>query len=246
MKLTVACLRRSVKLKILICDDISSYSVFLKKTVSDILEELSIDADFHIINELSEVKPYMDANKVDIIFFDIMFKNISSIDWWVKNIGSSKYNVIFMTSFPEEAYNISKVDNALFMVKTRTDREYIEELLLKIISNISNKAPNLISIKIGNSKKIVNAHDIIYIESQRNNILIHTQKGIIRARSTIGGFFRELPPNFMRVHKSYVINMNYVVQTETHKFVLENGQVVYVNPRRYREFEEKYKQFINI
>lgn len=234
-------------MRIIICDDSDSYSLMLKKSITEILDDLSVNAEFEIINNLPALKKYLDGDGADIVFLDIMFGGQSSIDWWTENIVVQNFKVIFMTSYPEEAYNISRISNALFMVKSRTDRDYLEELLLKAISTIAGRSPNIITIKIGNTTHTLKSRDITYIEAQGNSIKIHLAGGgMLRARKTISKFGNDLPPNFLRIHKSYIINMNHVVRTEPHQFVLNNDAVLYVNSRKYKELEDAYLKFINL
>lgn len=231
---------------ILICDDTNAYSLALRKNLEDIFKDLSIDAAFTLLNNLEDLKRCLESQKVDVLFLDIMIGEKSSIDWWLENIHTQSPNIVFMTSFPEEAYNLSQINNAMFMVKTRTDQEYLEKLVLKLVANIIKAPTDLITIKVGNVTHTLKTSSIIYVESFGNNLLIHLQQETIKARCTISSFLKRLPINFLRIHKSYVINMNYVVRTESNQFVLEGNTVLHVNPRKFAELEKKYKKYIEL
>lgn len=233
-------------MNIVICDDINSYALFLKKSLTEILNNMSIEAEFTLISELSDLETHLNNTDADLIFLDIMFKNESSINWWLKNFNSKNINVIFMTSYPEEAYNISEVDNALFMVKSRTDSEQLKRLILKSFSHIANRASNPIAIKVKSSVYTVKTNDIIFIESYGNSIIIHLENKTLKTRSTISGFLKKLPFNFIRIHKSYIVNMNYVIRTEPYKFLLKNDITIAVNPRKFTDLEQKYQQYISL
>lgn len=229
-------------IKILICDDNTAYSLLLKRELLEILSELRQNAEFILIQEFEQLKRQIENNVIDIIFLDIVIDNLSSIDYLTQNKLTVPGKIIIMTSYPEEAYNLSKIDNALFMVKSRTYKDYLRELLLKALN--TQKVPSILAVKSEGKNLIIKTADIIYIESVRNNLLIHLKSKTIKTRSTIIGFYKNLPFNFLRIHKSYIINMDTVTETSPYSFVLNDGTSIQVNPKKYAELKTKYKKYI--
>jgi two-component system LytT family response regulator len=57
----------------------------------------------------------------------------------------------------------------------------------------------------------VNTADIIRLEADRNNVLIHSRHGTFALRSTLDALERRLDPQlFARVHRSHIVNMDAV------------------------------------
>ncbi len=229
-------------LKIVICDDSVSYSLFLQKQCAQVLGEMELEADFLLIHELGELKKIIENDEPDILFLDIMIGEQSSIDFLTRNKLDTPKRVVIMTSFPEEAYNISKIDNALFMVKSRTEKDYLKELLEKLISRADFSVR--LDVRSDGVDYIIKTADIIYIESLGNYLMIFLKDKTLKTRGTISGFYKRLPHCFLRIHKSYIVNMDCVARCSPHKFDMINGTSIFVNPKKYAELKNKFDRYI--
>ena len=92
-------------------------------------------------------------------------------------------------------------------------------------------------IKSGNKNFIINYQDIYYIETFNNNLTIHLQDmDDITIYSTLKEYADKLPPNFLRCHKCYMVNMNHIKSYEPHKFVISTGESIPLPPKKYKNF----------
>ena len=69
-------------------------------------------------------------------------------------------------------------------------------------------------------------------------MILHIDKDAILHRTTLNTLEAELPTNFIRVHRSYIINKNYVsefkyLNNNTFSFKLRNGKEV-ISSRSYK------------
>lgn len=106
------------------------------------------------------------------------------------------------------------------MLKVKLDvsadkKEEIKRALEALGINIVDDADLVISENMENSyirgKKDDQIHkilidDIVFIESQDHELKIRTYDGTYRIRETITFFEKHLPVNFIRVHRSYIVN----------------------------------------
>jgi two-component system, LytTR family, response regulator len=79
---------------------------------------------------------------------------------------------------------------------------------------------------------------ITYMEGEGNYTFIYTNNGKRYLVSrTLKSLSENLSENFMRVHKSYVVNAHYVVEQLIHDRVLKmaGGKEVMVSRRKFRE-----------
>lgn len=234
-------------IKIGICDDHEDYIEIISFKIRKCLEELNLEAEFECFNSLESLSSYLKSGSVNILFLDIMLGEESSIDWAVQNLQNSTMQVIYMTDFPEEAYNISETEHAYFLVKGRTDDEMLSKALKKVVGALAKKDSDLIVVKQGSNNYTLNVGDIMYIESLNNNISIHlSDNREIVIYSTLKDFSKKLPPNFLRCHKSYMVNMNNISQTRPHEIVLTSGNVIPVPPRKFNEIIAKYQNYIKL
>ncbi|MCD7872317.1 MAG: LytTR family DNA-binding domain-containing protein [Clostridiales bacterium] len=233
-------------IKIGICDDSQDYIEILFCKLTDCMNDLKIETEIKIFNDLESLKEYLSNESLDILFLDIMFGNQSSVDWSVKNIHQTNMQIIFMTEYPIEAYNISEVEHSYFLIKSRTTNEILQKAVKKAVNTFTSKNPNLIIIKSGSSNYTVNTQDITYLESMNNNVQIHLKNNkSLTVYSTLKNQIRKLPPNFLHCHKSFVVNMNYIKEAKPHEFVLSDGTVVLIPQKKYNETVKKYYKYID-
>lgn len=101
-----------------------------------------------------------------------------------------------------------------------------------------------ISIKSDYKVNLVRYNDIIYIESVGEYIRLHLKDG-----SKLTTLFRlknmetELPQkNFMRVHRSYIVNIDYVSSFARGKIYLSNGDYVPISINYRDTFREHFEK----
>ena len=92
----------------------------------------------------------------------------------------------------------------------------------------------------GRCEKLKISH-IIYCEADENYTKIYTIRGdFILVSRTLKVIEEMLPPDyFFRIHKSHLINMNFVKsynRTDGYKILLENGVELEIATRRNEEF----------
>jgi len=92
----------------------------------------------------------------------------------------------------------------------------LNELLARVntmlkVRNIRKSAATGITIRGRNRTYSLTFRDIIYITSSSKNIIVHTREGDIEALLLMKEIADRLPPDmFVRIHKSYIINIRYI------------------------------------
>ena len=125
-----------------------------------------------------------------------------------------------------------------------TDEQLLKGIK-KAINCVTKKEANQKIIKIGKTNYTINLQDITFIETFNNSIMIHMATGENRhVYSTLKEFEKELTPNFLRCHKSYMVNMNFIAGYEPHKFLLKNNEQVSIPPKKYAEMIDKYRNYL--
>lgn len=95
-------------------------------------------------------------------------------------------------------------------------------------------------IKSGGKIHIVNYKDIIRVEAQDYYIKVHTANQSFLMRESMKGMAQKLPDlQFVRIHKSHIVNLAYVTELEPYfngeyMVKLQNGQSLKMS-RTYRE-----------
>ena len=63
--------------------------------------------------------------------------------------------------------------------------------------------------------------------------------------STLKDFSKNLPVNFLKVHKSFIVNMNHITAFKPHKFIVSNSREIPVPMKKYAKITEQYTHYIN-
>ena len=91
----------------------------------------------------------------------------------------------------------------------------------------------------------VQIKNIRYLESKGHHVLIHTESEIYHIYEKLDECRKKLPKQFMQCHKSYVVNMDYIVYIDKNVIWLKDDVKVNISKSRYKEFRENYFSYIS-
>ncbi len=162
----------------------------------------------------------------DLIFLDVQMPKISGFE--MLELVERRPNVIFTTAFDEfaiKAFDVNAVDYLLKPIEKGRFDQALKKLKLKD-ENVQNTAElldsalyaapsNRVVVKVDRSIKIIPAADIHYIEADDDQVKISTADGAFFKNKTMTFFENVLDPaQFIRVHRSYIINLNQASRIE--------------------------------
>lgn len=168
--------------------------------------------------------------KADLLFLDIQMPDLSGIQFM--KIIRNTCKVILTTAYAEyalEGYEHDVVDYLLkpvtferFMVAIQKAKERLQAAALATAapSPLLEKRDHLF-IKTEYRVQKINLDDIFFIEALRDYIGIHTTSGKILSLESMRNMESVLPPaQFIRIHKSYIINRQKIDYLERGKVVI--------------------------
>lgn len=217
-----------------LCDDNKSILTRLEKMIESILinKNLSGQVAYSTTNPDNFLN-YIKNNHFDVIILDIDLKtNISGID--LANIirkRNKKAYIIFTTAHLEYLMVAYKYKTFDFLAKPVTI-ERLEETIDRLFEDISDEGNSF--FKCGNKKEYINTNDIFFIQKQGKKAIFKTSSGDVEINSSFSDILSNLPNNFVRCHKSYIVNLNkisYINSNNTIAFNEKlNGQC-YIGPK---------------
>jgi len=156
----------------------------------------------------------LNQEKIDLLFLDIEMPGMNGIDF-IKSLANSP-EVILTTAYREYALQSYEVEVLDYLLKPISFSRFFKAInkYLKLqgdgSSALSSSAPKKAqgSLYVYADKKNVKVYfdEILYIESIKDYIRIHTTRKNIISKNTITRYEELLPPSFIRVHRSYIIN----------------------------------------
>lgn len=162
-----------------------------------------------------EASAFLRTNKVDLIFLDIQMPKLTGIE--LLRMLKPAPAVIFTTAYREyamEGYELDIMDYLLKPISFERFMASVEKFYRKWNNNTGKNAAgnhlvtqNLLLLRSGTKTYQVNEADIIFIESLKDYIQLYFTDGKkIMIKYKIGQLEYELSSDFLRVHKSYIIN----------------------------------------
>jgi two-component system, LytTR family, response regulator len=193
----------------------------------------------------------------ELVFLDVQMPNKNGFELF-KEVKSISFEVIFTTAHAEFAIDAIKASALDYLLKPinyidllDTIKKYDSKLqkasqhdkLMLLIENMDsgNTEFKKIALPVESGFELVKTTSILYCEADSNycNIICLDGKKITLSKTL--KYVEELLPSsiFQRIHKSYLVNLNYVNRfNKTDEFLVEltNGESLPVSVRKKDEF----------
>ncbi len=230
--------------EIFVCDDDANITEFLKFFI---MKHFGEDIRVLTMNRIQELFGMIDIYErvPDILIMDINLKDGNGIDA-VKTIQEKypKLKVIYLTGVINYATAIFDTNPAYFLLKPINENN-LSKAISKVIGEIEDDKGDSIVIKTSGSEILLFRRDIIYIESQGRKVIIHNSTGskneIYEKMDTIQ---EQLGSDFVRSHKSFLINMKYIVERTNKEFILSDGTVLPISKPNLKDAKMKFISYL--
>lgn len=235
-------------IRILICDDEPMYNEKLESTVCQIVRNADIKAKIHTFSAMEQISDQL-LSSCDIALLDIDFANkrYSGLDIARKlRQFRSDSIVIFITNYIEYAPEGYEVQAFRYVLKSEVENK-LESYLKQAFQKL-NDSRESIKIQIDGEVIDLQIRDIYYIEAQLHTVNLYLQKSEAGATVKKYSFYASMsnleeqltPRGFLRIHKSFLVNMQHIRRYQCQEVELDNGAVLRASANRYAEQKQKY------
>ena len=213
-----------IPIKAILVDDESS--------ARDVLENLlrRFCPNVELVDKCANLEQAVASIKLhlpQLVFLDIEMPNYAGYEI-VKFFDQLNFEIVFVTAYDQyavRAFEVSAVDyllkpidierlkSAVSKVSHNIDLKAQAERMQVLGQTLESKAIRNIAVSENGQQHIVALDSIIAIEAQESYCFIHTQNKKIMVSKNLKSFetMFEAVPNFMRVHKSWLINTNHMI-----------------------------------
>ncbi|MFY0631798.1 MAG: response regulator transcription factor [Flavobacteriaceae bacterium] len=228
----------------------------------------SFQKTFTIIGEAkngNEAEKLIHDLQPDIIFLDIEMPGQTGFELLSKL--KTLPIVIFCTAYEEyslKAFDTNSIDYLVKPIKLERLQKTVDKLnslknnltssdLLKVIQEISVKKEikKMTSITIKKQGKIIfeKLENVSHFEAKDKYVIVHTEKGEELIEQSLSKLEGKLPDYFLRVHRSYIINTNFIKTFQkyfnsTYLITLENKQQSKITSGR--SYKEQLKEWMSL
>lgn len=191
---------------------------------------------------------YLSENTVDILFIDIRMPDLSGMEL-VRNL-ENKPVIIFTTAYDTYAVEGFKVDAVDYLLKPVDYPEFLKaaEKAKKWIyakNEMISIQPDKEFLFIKSEHKIIriDLNSIKYIQGMSEYVRIHRENGRpVMSLLSLKSFEEQLPEDqFMRVHKSYIINLKKITEINGNIIVCNDGVKIPVS----KLYKDRFQEYIN-
>ena len=218
------------------------------KQISSYIEKTPFLEAVALCKSAFDAMEYLTKNEVDLMFVDINMPDLNGMDF-VKSL-AQKPQIIFTTAYSEYAIEGFKVDALDYILKPVSYVSFLKSAnKAKTWFELNHKHPETIqttqdSLFVKSEYKMVRIFlsEITYIESSNEYIQIHLINGepvttLIRLKV----MEEQLPKDkFMRVHRSFIVNLDRVKLIERNRIIFEPNVYIPVG----EQYKEDFQAFL--
>lgn len=246
------------KIKTLIVDDEPLARTLIRNFIST-------ETDFCVLSECSDgfdALKMIQEHKPDLVFLDIQMPKISGLE--LLELLENPPVIVFTTAYDQfalKAFELSAIDYLLkpfakdrflkALEKVRfflQNKEQYQHKVSELVDNVNSQQNKLerIVVKDGHKINLIPCEQIVYIEAQDDYVMIYTPTSKHLKQQTMKSLEQILDTDFVRVHRSYFVNIKYIQRLEnydkeSHKLIMQNNASIPVSRNGYVELKEKLK-----
>ncbi len=231
-------------LEIFACDDDINMTEFLKFFI---MKHFGDDYKVVTMNCCRELIGMIEINQrvPDILIMDINLKDGNGIET-VRHLQElhPTLRVIYLTGIINYATAIFETNPAYFLVKPINENQLIDAIT-KVGKNIEYDKFDSIVVKTNGSEMKIYRKDIVYVESQGRKLVLHMSDGKKNEiYEKMDAMQEQLGASFVRSHKSFLINMKYIVERTNKEFYLSDGMALPISKPNLKEAKIRFISYL--
>jgi len=198
-------------------------------------------------NEILSKKPH-------IVFLDIslpphnvfdMLQHLQTIDFLIIFVTAHHEYAIKAFEYSAVSYLLKPIDDTLLEKAVENALQILQKeqnykIYQTLLHNLSNPQDTKICLPTTEGFDVVKASDILYCQADSNYTFVYLQnEPNLCVSKTLSDIEHMLPAHFFRIHKSYLINTNYIkkyLKTDGGSVMMQNGDILDISRRKKQEF----------
>ncbi len=213
-----------------ICDDEANFSDHIHKRIT---KELSDRGAEYSLDRFISGEKFLEAHRTpyDVVFLDIDMPQTGGFEVAEKvnalNTGDETL-IVFVTSHDELVYSSFKFQPFRFIRKAYLDEE-LPEIIDAVISKIAERAAEKkFTLRSKNGSVVIDLRSLEYIEIYGHRLLVHLKNGEpLECYGSLSELEKELLRyDFVRTHKSYLVNCACIYSIEKNQVILDDKTAI--------------------
>lgn len=240
-------MNREVKIliKIAICDDEEYYRNRIGKLLDTYMREHDLDGVMDIFPSGKEfLKKRENIVRYDVVFMDI---NMDEMDGIETAMQMRKYHsdtcLVFVTAYMDYVLEGYKAEAVRYLMKDALDTS-LAECMDAVLKKLQMKSKTFSFVE--GSRKLY-LDNILYVESSRHkSVFTYLSSEIVQYQiyEKLDVIEKRLEGcGFLRIHKSYLVNMRHIRKISNYTAVLDSGEEFPVPRLKFRTVKESFTAY---
>ncbi len=230
-------------LNVMICDDDPEEVRDLERMVTDALAGASVGIRRLLTREDMEEELRTGAAP-DIVLLAVRFSGDDGIRLARAFFPEGcRTQVIFVAGCEEYDAEIYEAEHVYCLFRPVRE-EQLRRAVEKARRRLARLDPGELTLTSRTRTFPIPLADIRYIESIGRKIAVYHLEDRTESYGTLDALNERLPDCFVRCHKSFFVNLNYVERMETERFVLKGGNEIPISQMRRRAVRKRFLEYI--
>lgn len=227
--------------KIGICDDDENFCADLEQRIIDYCKEISLTIETSVFSTGEELlKCIADNEKLDLLFLDICLQKTLGYEIGNKlrnNSDNEAMQIVYVSIEADYAMKLFESRPLNFLIKPIESQQL--HAVLKEYKRLFDRDKSFFLYHARKQEHHIDANRIIYLESAGKMIDIVTENGRESYRGKLSETLSQLDTTtFCTVHKSYIVNLNYIDAYHFKNVVMSNGTTIPISQSRRMEIRQ--------
>ena len=238
-------------IRVAICDDEPKTLQCLKEAVARYGKRKNLDLAVELFASARDLEAQIETRPFQIYILDMLMSGKTGIDIGrMLRSSGKKHVIIYVTSSDDFALDAYRVHAARYLIKPVREADF-SEALEYAFSFMEVKRGPVYLVKTKDGAVSVPCSRIEYIENVSRMLEVHlTDRELLKSifiRKSFDAEIGELLADrrFLQVHKSYVINLNYVSRLTQGSVIMESGRSIPVSRARSAGVKKEYLLFVS-
>lgn len=207
-----------------ICDDDEKIGSKLRMFLEDYGEMRGISVEVEVFSDGEFLLKELEMGKrYDILFLDIIMKNVNGIKaghFVRETLGDFQTRIIYMSVCEDHLMELFDKQPVGFWKKPLN----LEKMVSDMDQLMRQMAGDSFFYRSGRVANQIPYREILYYESVGRKVLVHTRREVHQYFGKLSQLLEHgLPPNFLCIHKSYIVNLDHVREIRSDCVYLPDG-----------------------
>lgn len=232
-----------MKINVAICDDNKYFCSQLKEFIDQYNKDRGMVCEVDVFNSgIKLLEQY--TNDYKIIILDIEMKGMNGIETALEiRKKNQKVIIWFLTVSEEYMLDGYKAEAFRYLIKPLSYEEFSKQFE-DSIKWVEQKYVRPIVVEYKNETYHLEEDDILFIEVYGHKLIYHLLDEAITAIDSLKNIESRLSKtSFVRIHRSYLINLKKVKTFNKSEVVMQNNERVPISKYKEKEFKQAYTQF---